>query len=230
MNAIGYARTSRYEKEPIPVEVQRDQIRTFAQCNGYELIAFYNDDRISGKSIDARKGLTRVLECVATKSIDTVIVYSFKKLFRNNFERRYISRLFVENGAKCLSCTEEGFLPTGSIGKEPLDLMLLIFKLREREANSQRARQRIQLKRESGERLGSNTRYGYRVVDRELVEDQDEQRLVQRVRQLKQRGEKTKSITEIVNNENFRTRKGTLFGCNQILRIIKALPVEEINI
>ncbi len=229
MNAIGYARTSRYEKEPMPVKIQRDQIRTYAECYDYDLVAFYNDVGFSGKNISTHPGLQRVLEAVVTQRIDAVIVYSFDRLSHYNLQRLHIKQLFLESGVRYLSCTEDN-LATGTVDDTLRDLMLEIARLQRHESNRQRARQRIQIKIERGDRLGSNPRYGYRVVDRELVEDQDEQRLVQRVRELRERGEKTTSITETINIEGFRTRnKKTPFVRNQILRIINALPVEEIN-
>ncbi len=93
---------------------------------------------------------------------------------------------------------------------------------RERHLVSQRTRQALQLKKSKGERLGSQPRYGYRVINRTMVEDPLEQALLKFVKDLSDTGMSTKKITNIVNDAGYRTRKNTLFAPTQIRRILTA--------
>ena len=72
MEAIGYARISKSEKNSVSIEFQISEITKLARSNGYNLIDIHIDDGISGKSIKNRPGVQRVLEAVSNRSVDAV--------------------------------------------------------------------------------------------------------------------------------------------------------------
>ena len=54
IKAVGYIRRST-DKQDTSLDDQRKAIEQYAQVNGYELIKFYEDDAVSGTSVNGRR-------------------------------------------------------------------------------------------------------------------------------------------------------------------------------
>lgn len=221
MVAIGYARISKAEKKSVSIEYQVAEIKKLAMVQGYRLTNIEIDDGISGKSIKSRPAVQRVLEAVNQKKIDSVIVYRSDRMSRDGLEGLHIEKLFTDRGVKYLSCTE-GLLAGGSVDDIFMGFIRNGLNQRERHIISLRTRQALQLKKSKGERLGSQSRYGYKVENRLLIQVPEEQELINRVKKLKQLGLSSYKITDVINSEGYTTRKNTQFTRTQIVRILKS--------
>ncbi len=96
MKALGYARISKAEKNSVSIEFQVAEIRKLAASQGYDLLAIQIDDGISGKSIKNRPAVQKVLEAVANRSVDAVIVYRSDRTSRDGLEGLHIEKLFTD--------------------------------------------------------------------------------------------------------------------------------------
>jgi len=84
-------------------------------------------------------------------------------------------------------------------------------------------RQALQRKRERGERIGGRPAYGYHVIDGAMVEHPEELAAIARMKALKTKGYSEREIVQALQDEGIRTRKGTWFVRNQVVRILKAI-------
>ena len=219
MLALGYARISKSEKKSVSIEYQVAEIKKLANAQGYKVSAIEIDDGISGKSIKSRPAVQRVLEHVANKKIDSVIVYRSDRMSRDGLEGLHIEKLFTDHGVKYLSCTE-GLLAGGSVDDIFMGFIRNGLNQRERQVISLRTRQALQLKKSKGERLGSQLPYGYGVVNGSVVEVPAEQALLRKIGELRDMGLSTHKITGKINSEGYLTRKNTPFSRTQIVRIL----------
>ena len=93
---------------------------------------------------------------------------------------------------------------------------------RERKLIGLRTRQALARKRERGERIGGRPRYGWQVVNGEFVPEPNEQEAILRMKALRAKGFTTREIVRALEEEGFRTRRGTCFTQTQVCRILKA--------
>jgi DNA invertase Pin-like site-specific DNA recombinase len=92
----------------------------------------------------------------------------------------------------------------------------------EREAIGERTREALDHKRSKGEKLGGDVPYGYRAnAAGTLVEEPDEQALLALVRRYRSEGLSLRAITAELDRLGHRTRKGTPFQVNQVVRMLK---------
>lgn len=219
MLALGYARISKSEKKSVSIEYQVAEIKKLAHAQGYKLSGIEIDDGISGKSIKSRPAVQRVLKTVSERKTNAVIVYRSCRISRDGLEGLHIEKLFTDSGVKYVSCTE-GLLAGGSVDDIFMGFIRNGLNQRERQVISLRTRQALLLKKSKGERLGSQPRYGYKVINGSVVEVPTEQALLRRIKELRESGLSSYKITGVINSEGYTTRKNTLFSRTQIVRIL----------
>lgn len=221
MRALGYTRISKDEEGSVSLDYQRAEIEKLCKAQGLKLIGIETDEGISGKSIKARPAVQRVLQAVDEQAIDAVVVYKSDRMSRDGIETLQIEKLFLRRGVQYLSCTE-GSLTSESVDDEFMSFIRAGLNQRERKLIALRTRQALQRKRERGERIGGAPRYGWMVVNGELIENPDEQEAIRRMLELKRKGYSEREIVKALDAEGIRTRKGTPFARNQVVRILKA--------
>ncbi|MGL4595454.1 MAG: recombinase family protein [Thermoguttaceae bacterium] len=72
-HAIAYYRHSAEGRQENSIEIQRDQVRVFAERNDIEIVAEYEDAGKSGLNADGRPGFQAVLAHVKRRNIDFVL-------------------------------------------------------------------------------------------------------------------------------------------------------------
>lgn len=138
----------------------------------------YDDGGFSGGSME-RPALARLLADVRGGKVDIVIVYKVDRLTRslNDFAR--IVDVFDAAGASFVSVTQQ-FNTTTSMGRLTLNV-LLSFAQFEREVIAERIRDKIAQSKARGIWMGGPVPLGYDVVDRKLVPNVKEARIVEHV-------------------------------------------------
>jgi site-specific DNA recombinase len=223
MRAVGYIRVSTEEqsREGISLEMQAAKIRQYAELNDLDLVEILEDAGISGKSIKARPGIQEVLSMVMARQVDAVIVYKLDRLARNTIETLEMAKGMDKAGCALHSICEK--LDTQSaLGRFFFTLTASLAEM-ERGIISERTAAALAQKRFNGEKTGGDCPYGYRNVEGKLVENESEQRVISRIRELREAGYTLRRIVAALESEGFRTRKGTVIGKTQIERILKAV-------
>src|SRR5471032_2093795 len=159
---------------------------------GWQLLpAHYDDGGFSGGNME-RPGLRKLLEDIAAKKVDTVVVYKVDRLTRslNDFAR--IVEQFDKQEISFVSVTQQ-FNTTTSMGRLTLNV-LLSFAQFEREVTSERIRDKIAASKRKGLWVGGTLPLGYQMKDGKIAVVEDE---AERVRQIYRTRSASSSTTAI---------------------------------
>jgi site-specific DNA recombinase len=146
---------------------------------GWQLVpTLYDDGGFSGGTIE-RPALKRLLEDVAAKRIDTIVVYKVDRLTRSLADFAKIVEALDKQGVSFVSVTQQ-FNTTTSMGRLTLNV-LLSFAQFEREVTGERIRDKIAASKRKGMWMGGVVPLGYSLEGRRLVVQPEEAESVKRV-------------------------------------------------
>jgi DNA invertase Pin-like site-specific DNA recombinase len=149
---------------------------------GWQLIpSQYDDGGFSGGNME-RPALKRLLEDIAAKRVDTVVVYKVDRLTRSLADFAKIVEQFDKQGISFVSVTQQ-FNTTTSMGRLTLNV-LLSFAQFEREVTGERIRDKIAASKRKGMWMGGVVPLGYDLEDRHLVVNPTEAEHVQKIYRL----------------------------------------------
>src|SRR5450432_708666 len=222
MRAIGYIRvsTDKQADHGVSLQAQEAKIRAMAVVQGAEIIELIVDGGESAKNLN-RPGMEKLLALVDERKVDIVLIAKLDRLTRSVKDLAELLERFQKRGVSLVSVAES--LDTGSAaGRLVINIMTAVSQW-EREAIGERTRDAMQHKRANGQCVG-NLAYGYRIsADGEHVEPEPtEQAALAQIRGLRQQGRSLRAIAAALNGQALRTRRGTGYRHDHILRIISA--------
>ena len=143
---------------------------------GWQVIAKkYDDGGFSGGNMN-RPALKQLLEDIAARLVDTVVVYKVDRLTRSLIDFAKIIEVFDQKGVSFVSVTQQ-FNTTSSMGRLTLNV-LLSFAQFEREVTGERIRDKIAASKKKGMWMGGVAPLGYDVRDRQLIINPAEAKVV----------------------------------------------------
>jgi site-specific DNA recombinase len=164
------------------LDAQREACEAYINSQRHEgwvaLPAFYDDGGFTGGNMD-RPALKKLLEDIAAKRIDTVVVYKVDRLTRSLADFAKIVEQFDKQGVTFVSVTQQ-FNTTSSMGRLTLNI-LLSFAQFEREVTGERIRDKIAASKRKGMWMGGVVPMGYRVEDRQLIVDREDAKTVRNI-------------------------------------------------
>ena len=152
------------------LDAQREACQAYIQSQRHEgwkaLSVRYDDGGFSGGNMD-RPALKKLLEDIAAKQIDTVVVYKVDRLTRSLADFAKIVEQFDRQDVSFVSVTQQ-FNTTTSMGRLTLNV-LLSFAQFEREVTGERIRDKVAASKRKGMWMGGVVPLGYDIVDRKMV-------------------------------------------------------------
>jgi len=146
---------------------------------GWSLVSErFDDGGFSGGNLD-RPGLKRLLEQVASRKADIIVIYKVDRLTRSLADFAKIVEVLDGAAASFVSITQS-FNTTTSMGRLTLN-MLLSFAQFEREVTSERIRDKIAASKRKGLWMGGPVPLGYEVRERKLVVNDAEAETVRHI-------------------------------------------------
>jgi site-specific DNA recombinase len=140
----------------------------------------YDDGGFSGGNMD-RPGLNALLADIKAGKVDIILLYKIDRLTRSLSDFARIVDVLDNAGASFVSITQS-FNTTTSMGRLTLN-MLLSFAQFEREVTGERIRDKIEASKKKGIWMGGPVPLGYDVVERKLIENASEAKLVRHIMQ-----------------------------------------------
>ncbi len=138
----------------------------------------YDDGGFSGGNME-RPGLKNLLDDIAAKRVDTVVVYKVDRLTRSLADFAKIVEQFDKQGISFVSVTQQ-FNTTTSMGRLTLNV-LLSFAQFEREVTGERIRDKIAASKRKGMWMGGVVPLGYDLEDRHLSVNPEEANRVKEI-------------------------------------------------
>lgn len=204
MRAVCYAR---FSPRPDAAEsesnlAQLDLIRAYCSRQGWKVAGEHQDEALSG-SEEERPGLWAAVD--ALRKGDRLVVYKLDRLARSVYLAYLIEQAVEKRGARIVSVTGEG---TATDGPEDELVRRILQALAEYQRKVMAARTKAAMLRHqaAGRAMGGCAPLGKRKEGARLVDDGDEARAVERMRQLAGLGLGPRAIARRLQAEGFRCR------------------------
>lgn len=176
-NAVIYARYSSERQNEQSIEGQVRIIKAFAEREGYNIIDSYVDKALTGRT-DERPSFQKMIEESKSHAFNYVLVYKLDRFSRNRYDSAVYKKVLADNGVKVISATE-------NIGDNPEGIILEAILEGYSEYYSKELAQKIVRgnydSRSKGLFTGGRVIYGYRIVDRRYVVEENEAEIVKRI-------------------------------------------------
>jgi site-specific DNA recombinase len=220
--AVIYARvsTDKQAEHGISLDMQIARCLEYVEAQGFDLLDTVIDAGLSAKTIEHRPGLTRILDMVNRKSIDHVVCFKLDRSFRNTIEGLQTVAFMARKGVSLHVVDEQATVKADSADEEFMLTLKMGLAQRERKLVAERTKAALARKREKGEFCGGEPPYGYRSVEGNLIPDTEEQRVIRKIRSLRNQGYSLRRIVTCLENDGHMNRRGKLFTKTAVERIL----------
>ncbi|WP_276356454.1 recombinase family protein [Cohnella caldifontis] len=223
-----YARVSTEDQaeQGYSIDAQLDTLRKYCELYGKEVYKEYVDAGVSGKSIEGRYELQRLLKDAGNRKFHEVIVWKFNRMARKNVDLLNI----VEQLEACnitFRSFSENFDTSTSMGKFALQMMGAVGEL-ERNTIVDNVKMGMKQRAKKGEHNGKLP-LGYRAVadpsnlskrSKAVVIVPEEAIIVRKIFELYASGSGLKSIANELNHSGYMTKTGNTFSTTAIKEIL----------
>lgn len=204
--AITYYRVSTdLQKEEGTIEVQKMKVREFAVKNEYLIINEFSDDGCSGSLID-RPGLKNLLDSLNNTEAEYVIIYKLDRLARDLYIQEGLIKEFNKTNKQLISAFEPD-LDSNDPFRKAFRQMLGVFSEFERAMISLRLEGGRERKVKNGGWHGGKI-YGYDNSEGNLIINQREAKVIEKIFSLKKKKKSLKAIANILESLDIPTKRG----------------------
>ena len=174
-NAVIYARYSSAGQNEQSIEGQLRDCYAFAEREGFSVIGEYIDRALSGRSADKRERFQDMITDAKKGQFQYVIVYKLDRFARNRYDSAVYKHKLKKYGVKVISATENiSDNPEGVILEAVLEASAEYYSL-QLSQNIKRGFRESMLK---GNYTGSTAPIGYKLVDKNLVIDEEKAQVI----------------------------------------------------
>lgn len=177
-----YPRVSTEEQliHGISLEAQREDLISYADRMGYSIVGVYPDEGISArKPVSKRPALLRLLEDVKQNKIDIILVTKLDRWFRNIKEYQTTEEILRAHNCYWKTIYEDYDTSTAN-GQMVVNIMLAVAQ-NECDRTSERIKDVFAHKKRNQEHLNGPIQFGYKVVSKHLVKDENRKHIVEDV-------------------------------------------------
>ena len=214
--AVIYARYSSDSQTEQSIEGQLRVCKDYANANNILIVDTYIDRAMTGTN-DMRPDFQRMIKDSSKRQFDYVIVYKLDRFSRNKYEATIHKHSLKENGVKILSAMENiPDSPEGIILESMLEGMNQYYSAE----LSQKVRRGLNESYRKGQYTGGGIIFGYNVIDKKNVIDDNEGPIVKDIFTRYSQGSTAVSIAEDLKARGVRTKKGKFITAKKIYKII----------
>jgi site-specific DNA recombinase len=228
MNVVGYSRVSTEDqaREGVSIDSQIEKITAYCVAKDWDLLNVYVDEGVSAKTL-SRPGIQEIITSLSRKakadhvSIDAIIVYKLDRLTRSVVDLNRLLELFEKHDVALVSLVES-LDATSAAGRLMLNLLASVSQW-EREVIGERTRDAMAFLK-AKKRVYSRPVFGYSFSfdddnDGQLIEDEQEQRVIAAIQQLRREGLSYRAIVKKLNANNIPTKRGGRWQMNTVRQI-----------
>ena len=216
--AVAYARYSSAHQRDVSIEQQLNDIRAYAEREGYKIIYEYADHAKSGfKNVEQRTEFQAMLRASASRAFDTVIAWKVDRFGRNRREAATYKGQLADNGVTVVYAMEP--IPDGAAGvlTEGMLEALAEWYSKNISENTKRGLHDNAVKGLYSGHLA----YGYsRSPDNRFMINEAEAAIVRKIFDLYSQGHSFASIVRILEEDGVLTKNGRPFQKATILYIL----------
>lgn len=167
-----YCRVSTDEqaKFGFSIQAQKDALEKYCKENNYKY-EFYVDEGISASSMKKRKALNEMLS--KSNMFDMILFTKLDRLSRNVLDANNINKLLIDNNCTMKAIDEDDIDTSTADGTFIFNLKVSLAQ-REIGKTSERIKFVFANKREKGEITSGTKKYGYDIIDKHYIVNQEE--------------------------------------------------------
>jgi site-specific DNA recombinase len=226
--------TGRQADNDLSIPDQRRQAKGYCTSRGWEIVADYVEPGVSATD-DRRPEFQRMIDAATTKPLafDTIVVHSFSRFFRDQFQLEFYVRRLAKSGVRLVSITQE-------LGDDPMSNMIRqIMALFDEYQSKENAKHTLWAMKENARQgfwNGALPPIGYRIVEaaeqhgyrtkKTSEVDPIQAETVRMIFRLAREGDGTsgpmgvKKITKHLNAAGIRTRDGGRWGIGAVHKVL----------
>ena len=214
--AVVYARYSSDSQTEQSIEGQVRVCNEYAEKNGIKILEYYVDRAMTGTN-DNRPDFKRMLEDSKKKLWDCILVYRFDRFSRNKYESVIHKKNLKDLGISVVSAMENiPNTPEGIILESLLEGLNQYYSAE----LSQKVKRGLRESRIKGNYHGGPRPYGYHVIDKKLVIDEKEAKIVRYIFKQYLLGHYGTGIAKKLNRKGLRYMTGKPFNSDHVCSII----------
>jgi len=220
MKVAIYTRVSTEEqaKEGYSLGAQEDALRKYAESNNLEVYDVYSDDGYSGKSYE-RPEIQRLFKHLYDGKFQAILVKTVDRISRKLSDiSKLQDEVLVPNNCRLL--VSDNNLDSSTLDGKMFINLIGTFAEYERGMIISRVKAGMEKRAEQGYWNGGIV-LGYNNINKQLVINTEEAKLVKRIFELRAEGKGYKYIAKTVNEEGYRSKKGNLFSIGTIKTILE---------
>lgn len=217
MNAVIYARFSSYSQTEQSIEGQLRVCKEYADKNNINIINEYIDRAISGTS-DQRPAFLQMIEDSSKKEFSQILVYKLDRFSRNKYDSVVYKHKLSQYGVRVISATETiSDSPEGALMEGLLEMFAEMYS----KELSQKVKRGIKESLLKGNFIGGHLLYGYKVVDKKIIINEDEAKIIRYYFENYALGKSKKQIINELNSKGFRKPDGKPFKITALAHALK---------
>lgn len=222
INVCAYVRVStKLEKQTNSLESQKNYfIQKIQRMQNWNFAGIYEDDGISGRTVEKRKGFMKMYQDCLEGKIDLILTKSMSRFARNTIDSlEYIRKLKDMNIGIIF---EEEHINSLELGSEMLLTVFASIAQIESENQSQRVKMGNAMLEKQGKLVDPCVPTGYKVTKSgEIKVVKKEAEIIKRIFNEVINGKSLSSIAKQLNNEKIKTRKNGKWTVQTIQRMIR---------
>lgn len=221
---IGYVRVSSeiQKRKNNSIPLQKKKIKEYCSLNDFDLIDVYEDDGVSGMSIDKRNGFKSMVEFMKENKIDGIVVWSLSRLGRRMKDVVEFMDFLKSNNIGFFSI-KENLSNDDKIGSLIMNILSSINEF-EVEVIRERIKDVKRNKKENGEVYG-RMMYGYNNINGKMIENKEEKRVIRRVKNFRSRGWSWRKISDRLNDEGIKSKEGSIWYDGSLYNMMRGYGV-----
>lgn len=222
VRVVGYLRVSS-EGQAVDghsLAAQRAKIEAWCALHDAELVGVYEDAGISGAKLANRPGALAALDAIRIGRATTLVICDLSRLSRSTRELLDVVERYFRTGDRALVSIKESIDTTTAAGRMIVTVLGALSQL-EREQTGERVKVALAHVKAQGKRVGGIP-FGSRLADdgSTLVDDEREQSVIRRARELRGAGLALRAIGETLSHEGHTSRTGKPWLPAQVARML----------
>lgn len=200
MKAVIYARYSSSAQTEQSIEGQIRVCKEYAERHNINIINEYIDRALTGTN-DNRPEFQQMIEDAEKKEFEQIIVYKLDRFSRNKYDNVVYKHKLAQFGVKVVSATEViSDTPEGAVMEGLLEMFAEMYS----KDLSQKVKRGIRESILKGNYIGGHILYGYKVIDKKIVIDENTAPAIRYLFEEYANGKSKKQIVKELNDKGYR--------------------------